>query len=391
MSVRHRLVACVTAAALVLAPALAGCGFGGADCVTAEDAVETEPLPAGTLDAGEYSTNLLGTGVSFTLDDTWRAPLSDSENLVLRSPEPPEPSTRAVYLLRGVELLTYAKENVGLRAWLALNPPVAMSNRRETTVGGCDATVVDLTASAEVPLVMSGAGPLLLGPRQVARLWIVEQGQQHPMLILTSVLEGDREWLGTAEAVVDSIELVVAAGPGLEPASWCDPMNPDPGELVGVYTTRDLTLARLSVDEFECALAEEPTPGLVVFELPGNGPAVGFAAPVATADGTPLPDKQAVLDEVAERGGELPERGELELLGRQVTGYADLGEALGVPLALDDDPDGPVVMPGPVDTTYLLDTKRGLLMVSAWGETQEDRAAAATLLEKMAGSLGWAS
>lgn len=213
-------------------------------------------------------------------------------------------------------------------------------------------------------------------------------------MVHTSVSNLDLDGLGTVGGIVESMELAVAPGPGLEAGPACGEEDGYPiGTSVGFYISTQFTLRQFSVDQFSCAEPIGPGPGLVAIPLlaedPQAGPAVLFSAPLATDDGAPLPDAQALLAAAAEAGNELEEAGEIRLLGRRVTGYADVGKAVG-PVTLRDGKKPAILDLSPVDVTYPLDTQRGLVLVSAVAEDPEDLPAAEKLLERTAPSFGWA-
>ena len=356
------------------------------DCLPVAAAADVKPLSLDDLGPGEHSTDQLGTEVTFRLEETWGVPVSDPGSLVLQAYDPPVPFTRAVMMLREVELAGAGDLTVDIDAFVRTVPTVEATNQRDVTVGGSDATVVDLTATSEEPLLLSGVGTIVLRPTEIARLWVVDQGDQPPIVLFAPVGVDDTDWLATADAVVASIELG-------EPVSLPGSMADCSAE--GFYTTTDFTLGQFSVDQYMGAEGVEPMPGLVVFELPsespGTPPAVVFAGVTQTADGTALPDREAFLDEVVSRGGTVEPAGEIMLMGEQVTGYVTQNEALGR-LSLqqgDGDPEEMLIGGTPFGTDYLVDTEDGLMLVATAAQTQEGQAEADLLLDLMSESFGW--
>ena len=229
------------------------------DCLPVAPAAAVTPLPQDDLGPGEHSTDQLGTEVTFRLDETWGVPVSEPGSLVLQTYDPPVPFTRAVLMLREVELEGAGDLTVDIDGFLRTAPTVEATNQRDVTVGGADATVVDLTATQEEPLLLSGVGTIVLRPTEIARLWVVDQGDQLPIVLFAPVGVDDTEWLATADDVVDSIDL---GEPAALPGSMAD------CSAEGFYTTTDFTLGQFSVDQYMGAEGVEPMPGLVVFELP---------------------------------------------------------------------------------------------------------------------------
>ncbi len=352
-------------------------------------AAGTEPdqLPQADLGAGEHSTGQLGTDLTFTLNETWEVPVSEPGTLILQSQDPPAPATRAVLLFREVELEGSGDLTVDLDSFLRSHPGVQATNQRDVTVGGADATVVDLTAAEEQPLILSGIGPVFLRPTEIARVWVVDQQDLSPIVIFAPVSTDDTAWLATADEVVDSIDLGDPSGPVGGSTADCS--------AEGFYTTTEFTLGQFSVDEYMGARGVEPMPGLVVFEVPsgvdGGSPAVVFAAVTQTADGTALPDKQAFLDEVVARGGTVEPAGEITLMGEQVAGYVTQNDALGR-LSLvtgGGDPEEMLISGTPFGKDFLVDTEDGLLLIATAAQTEEGIAEADLLLGQMSTSFGW--
>lgn len=141
--------------------------------------LDTKPLPDGELAPGEHSTSLLGTGVTFTTENPAITAVSVDEALMLLPPKPPDvPTTRRVVMLRGATLQGADDGSPDVDAWAEERPEVEVKKRKETTVGGCDAVVYDVTADEEAPLMPSPAGPLLLYPNETGRVWAVEQASR---------------------------------------------------------------------------------------------------------------------------------------------------------------------------------------------------------------------
>lgn len=400
---RRRLLLTVAAsAALVLSACSsgdsesgeAGEAAGGSGCVTDGSAPDAEPLPVGMLEPGEHTTSLLGTGVTFTTENPWEAAVSADEALALRPPEPPDVAgTQEVMVLRGAELVDgeAAGDGMDLAAWAEEQSLVDVKDRRETTVGGCDAVVVDLQATDQQPLLRTTAGTVFVRPNETARLWVVEQGEQDPLVIHASASNLDLDWLDQADAVVESMELEVAPGEGAEASAPCGTAEEWPiGAPAGQYTTQQFGDRQLTMDQFSCAQAFEPGPRLVVLALlaedPQVGPAVLISAPLGVAGGAPLPDTSALLDAASSAGAELEEAGRMRILGQRVTGYSNVVTDIG-PVTLSKGTDPTTLEFEPVDTTYPVDTAQGLVLVSAVADKPEDLPAAEKLLRQVAGSI----
>lgn len=356
-----------------------------------------EPIAVGSLDPGKHSTDQIGTGVTFTIDERWLVPISEPDTLILQSVDPPKPFTRAVQVMRNVSLQGTAEPGVDLDAFLRSNSDVTATNRRQVTVAGSDAIVADVTSTTrERTFLLASVGPMVLRPSEVARTWVVDQGGEPPIVLFSPVAKKDADWLDTtADDVVDSIKLGPLAGTEGGEARDCQAAAGVDGGPGSTYTTTQFTLGQFSVDQFLGAVGEEPLPGFVLFELVretvGAAPTVAFFAPTQTADGTPLPDKQAFLEEVEARGGTVEEVGEIEFLGEPVTGYESQGLVLGrLSLAQDGgDPDEALISPSPVGKDYLVDTEEGLLVVAASADNKDDLANAEALLDLMAETFTW--
>ena len=193
------------------AAASGGSGGGGADCSPGSVDARAAEVLEGRLEPGKHSTGQLATEVTFALEGPWRAPdrATVPGGLVLQAKEPPAPYTRFLLLMRNFELHDAGATGKDPDAVLAAHPEVEVVEARDTTVGGSDARVFDLTMeTSNRPLLDSEVGGQGLAPRDFGRLWIIDQEGTSPLGIFAVVGKQDTQWLDTtAESVVESIEL----------------------------------------------------------------------------------------------------------------------------------------------------------------------------------------
>jgi hypothetical protein len=198
---------------------------------------DSAPLPiGGPVEPGTYRTDLMGTEVGLTLDDTWELPIGEPGAFVLISQNQLGPTSEAVLLIRPSGLADPAEAASEMMqptmsgppddvdAWLAAAGELTVTRDETTTVAGVPARVIDLVVdpagSASVPggcgdptnrcfqLASTGTSwlpHLVVRTTESYRLWFVDQGNLAPILIFAVAQEGNEAWFAEADALVEGL------------------------------------------------------------------------------------------------------------------------------------------------------------------------------------------
>ena len=369
--------------AAVAALALAGCGRGGdsdeeaslaagseggdADCSPGSAAAEASELVTGPLEAGQQTATQLGTEVTFTLDEAWRAPVigSTSGGLVLQARKPPVPCTRYILFLREFDLYDANAESDDPEALLSANPSVTVLDRQDETVDGSDAVVVDFVyESRERSLLNSTAGSNIMGPGMAGRLWVVDQEDESPLGIPAATTKRDAAWFRRGRGRGRGHGRARRA-PGAGPRGGARLRGAGRRAVGGHRDLHDGAVPAGSVLGREGAggrRRRRRRDGLL--RRPGHGrgrvrgvlraDADGRRHPVAR-QGCPAPRGQG-------EGSQTEPVGQVEILGKATIGYEDALEAIG-PMSLAQGGGNPkqsmIGDPPPASHEYLVDTRAG--------------------------------
>ena len=207
----------VVMAAMVLT--VAGCGDATASTTTTTEASPTTTTVATTTTAkavgvssGDTVEGFVGLGqfpapISFTTSDSWDVPFAEPEGVVLADPVTEAPFTRALLFL--IATPTGGHESIGDQvAQGSQFEQVTIIEQAETTVGGFDATVYDLTydgpGELDFLITQGFGGSIILRNTEYYRVWEVDNGER--LVLFAPVLRGDLEWFNKAEALIDTIE-----------------------------------------------------------------------------------------------------------------------------------------------------------------------------------------
>ncbi len=186
-------------------------------------------VPAGPIEAGSYRTSALGTPISFTADEPLMVQVNYEGAFVVTDVSSRAPDDRDLEFLRlegfsdpaapnapfGEQELWPADDFIG---WLDnLNDFVVASEPVETTVNGMDAITVDLELAEGVECgflpgkcvgfaVYDRFDARSLNVGAQSRVWIVEQGDEAPLLIVAGIARAeDVSWFARAESLLDTL------------------------------------------------------------------------------------------------------------------------------------------------------------------------------------------
>ena len=185
-------------------------------------------IDVGDLPPGSYSSDLLGTEVTLTTTTPWFVPVAQETIVILEAPDPPAPETRAVLLARPTGFLSQADVRTGyvdvtgptgdIDAWIAL-VGFEVASRSTGEVGGRPAEVISgtipdplaetlLRTNAPVPFNGTPDGDYLyVRGTNTYRLWLVDQGDLDPIVVMAIALEGDEGWFTVADDLVADVAL----------------------------------------------------------------------------------------------------------------------------------------------------------------------------------------
>ena len=188
-------------------------------------AIETLTTDNTPFEPGTFRIDTLGTPFTFEVEEQTGARLNDNGTVALAAlpsanaddrtitfrrtnliPDPTEPTTR---LDPGS-----GWPATDLDGWLARldRDVVAASDPAETTLGGLRATVVELTFACDAATCSAGdlltdPGLPIFTPGSTYRLWVVDQGDQDPIVVTVAVGQGgDLAWFDTADTILDSVD-----------------------------------------------------------------------------------------------------------------------------------------------------------------------------------------
>jgi hypothetical protein len=205
------------------------------DIVEGRINVPTEPngellvIDRGDLDGftpfgtGTYTMTVLGTPVTFTVAGSWSTRPVGPGFFVISTPDSIGPGDHDIVFVRPTQLFDPATGLPTLAAddldrWLETVPDtVSISGPTTTTVAGLDALTFEVVVSdeAECPVedTFHCVGFLMVGstPGYFDRgflydvVWI--DHVEGPIVIVSGTTEDDPDWLGTARAVVGTLEI----------------------------------------------------------------------------------------------------------------------------------------------------------------------------------------
>ncbi|MEM9650910.1 MAG: hypothetical protein AAGA65_02365 [Actinomycetota bacterium] len=199
-------------------------------------------LERGPLDAGEHSTDLLGTSLSFTVDDGWELQEIGPGMVIFDDEDKLSPFSEGLVLFRPTGLAAgdeavdgdpqagdvFSGDPGDVAAWAAGLDEILIDDETVGTVAGRDAVIttfrLDPDGTAGLP---GGCGPteedrcfmmtstgsavvpfLITRTTEVYRTWVVDLAPYDPLMIFGVANEAAPEWLDeVAGEVVDSITL----------------------------------------------------------------------------------------------------------------------------------------------------------------------------------------
>lgn len=334
---------------------------------------------SGSIDAGQYCTDVLGVDAEFATSNAWDVPVLAPGTLILEDPDTPI-GVSALLIMRGM----LADGSTEAATWLEATSSVAVEASEPATVGGYDGQVLDLTVSAgEHPFLTVGEplGRIVVRSGEYYRVWLVDLADGELLVGFAPVATGNEDWLAKADEIMNSLTLF---GP-LTTQSGEESVFAQPA---GPFTVEAFSLGQLSFDLPTPADVLEVHPGVVLVDATGTGAGVAFMAPRQTADGEALPDAASVRA-AFEASTELSAGPGASILGQDIEATIAADRGALPQLSPDPLPAAPefVATAPPYGYDFLLDTDGGPLAVGVFANQEGDLDAAIELFDSMAATI----
>lgn len=379
---------------VAVAALMAACGGDDGDAAvpSAELITSWEPVPFeadaspltaafSPVDPGTYRVDSLGTPFSFTIDESLHVRPNGRGGFVLTHPASNGPDDRDIVILRLSSLSDPTEAQpwptevdqgwpaADLDGWLdALSDHLVVSNRAQATIGGLDATFLEVhVGEVDCPLghscalfgtnhVMFGK---ILGLRSSYRIWMVDQAGEDPLAVVVAVnREADVGWFEAANEVLSTLAF---GDIGANPVSTAG----GPTELTFLGGIRaDLAEGSIVIQEpggFGATTPDPAHPGDIEFLLAPND-----------ASGSPVTTTDQAIEVLEAANVEVTEIDAAEV-GGLATRVLEIGSAAGPPL-LTRAPDTEVLWtPPPRGRLWLIEhPDRGLLVITAEAFAEPD-------------------
>lgn len=382
-----------------------------AEDVTYEADATPFVVPSGPLEAGTYRTGSLGTPVSFTNEEALMVQHNIEGLLVLTDIASRAPDDRDLVFMRVKALSDPTEPNApfeeqdlwpadDLLGWLeSVDEAVVASEPVETTVNGLDAITVDLELAEGVEcgflpgecvgfVIYDRFGGKSLNVGAQYRIWLVEQGEEAPLLILAGISRPeDASWFPRADAVLDTIAFGDVSPHPVQPLDFGS------NQLValgGIDVDLAADLAELIEGPYGLALYDRYNGRGFSFVMLPRQPGVLFLAEeVYSLDGTRLSTPDEVVQILIDADNEVTELDPITIDGAATRVFAQRSTNVwDIPFAYSplDIGEQRLGWDTPASSTIWLieHPDRGLMLMSAnvWEDDEESR----RLTDKM----GWA-
>lgn len=334
------------------------------------------------LDPGTYLVNTLGIAMSLTVGEDWHVQPNSAARFVLSDPASSGPGDRDIVFLRPTALADPDAPNAprdqqegwpieDIRGWLDnLIGGVVDGEPLETTLGGLPAVMFDVSLGDSVDCGPEfcvgfadnrGVNGLWFDPDVAYRVWWVDTGDFHPVAISVGTGRIGPEWFTTAQEVLDTVAF---DEPGPHPFPEGDLCELGyPAECPAGRVTLPFGGGVSFVLEEDRFIYQEPGFVDLPLRLPGG---VEFVLPRFSPDGTALASVEDVIGALRDWPLDLTELDPTTVAGAP-TRVFDLtdGPRSFLSPAVTWDEDIPGWFPPRAARIWLLDTERGVIMITA--------------------------
>lgn len=203
---------------------------------TTTEAAMVDPieLPDGPLDVDTgYTTDMLGTPLSFVADREWVLAVAEPGVVILEDPGKTTDTSEAVLVLRLNGLADATEASAGpagaslsgdpndVEAWIEALGDVVVSNESTVDLHGASAQRLDMVVNEDVDGLPGGCGPTpedtcfmalssgsaavpfaIVRTSEAYRFWIIDQGDLDPIMVFAIAAEGNEAWLDDVDGFV---------------------------------------------------------------------------------------------------------------------------------------------------------------------------------------------
>lgn len=343
------------------------------------------------VEAGRWMIDTLGIPLVLELAGEWWVQPNHAGFTVLTHPDSAGPQDRDIVFIRPSGLVEPGRVNdspEGFRSqrgwplsdidgWLdRVLPGLVDGDPVDTTLGGRAAVRFDVAPSEDFPCGPEACAGFVTNewidsthfePGKRRTVWWVDGGVHGPLAVLVGRDAGDTDWLDTAEAVLDTVEL---GEPGPHPVGDEDPVSLGlPGEVTAgeIVVTPHLGGLRFVIPEDRFI---HQAPGFVAIMQPELPVEIDMVQVVETRDGTPIDTVDAAVARIAESTTTLEEIGTATIAGADGRIFDMTAEATTAPgpeqaaFRTSEGCDCGWIPPAE-GRLWLLDTPRGILLLTA--------------------------